>query len=653
MSAAPASSTGPGPAPGPAPAPCAGAAPRRWPARLALLLLGVLLDLLWLPPGTLGLHLPALVLVADAPLLLLLWQGGGQGWKRWALLYGAVRFAVALPWLLEVGALQYVGAVVILAPVYVLLGLALRGGARAGLPFVLLVGLGVVLEELLRTVWMGGMPWPQRSLGLCASERLCASAALAGAYGLSFLAGMTSAVAAGLWGVARLPAGLRGPAFLRVARAGLLPAAWAGLLLLHGAERLAHVDGAVLAREAALTPRLLAVQGAVPQSLKHAGHARAANQLFNRHTTLTQAALAEAQASGTRVLAVLWPETMVPWPFLSDDLSRRFPAEWTNQNVIVGRLRDTVPTGTAPPWFLVGAIWHAASSPEEVHEHPDEYLDYDSLLMLDVRGAPAAGAPPPPPPAPGGPPPAWRVARHDKVVRVPGGEYTPLGEWIPPLRVFRDALSAVPEIARGDDRQTPFPLWQWVQRDPGGKEQVHAVRAGTVICFEVAFPQRCRAWRRAHCQVLINAANYGWFGATGFRAQIRAVAALRAAELGMTLVMAGNTGPTRFFDPAGRGYGTFHEVALTPEGLLPEGSDGRGRPLAVAPDDTTHRTGWVLEHLVADDTVTAYAAWGDLPWYLLAGLTLLAGLRRGRAGASGPPPGAVPPPAAGVPGGVR
>lgn len=618
------------------PAPVSEAAPgagRGWGSartRALYVFLGVLLDQLWLAPGLLGVHLPWLVFVADAPFLLLLWQGDQRRWKRWALLYGLAHFASMLNWLSQVGWLQYLGAAAVLGPIYVLVGLVLRWGAARRLPFVPLAGLAVVLEELVRTVWMGGMPWPQRSMAFVGWDTLRAGAALAGAYGLTFLAGMTSALAVGLLGVLRAHASQQPRLAPRWLLAGLVPAAWAGLLLVHGQGRLERQEVAVLQGRAGRLPPLLVVQGSIPQSLKHAARADTANTIFNRHTSITEVGLAEAAQARTRVSGVLWAETMVPWPFVSPALARRFPEVWSNQNVILGRLKETVPSATWSPTFFVGAIHHEESAPDEVHPQVEDYLDHDSLLALDVRAAPARGAAVGAPPGPGDPPPPWLVARHDKVVRVPGGEYTPLGDWIPALRVFRDHLGEVPEIAAGADEQEPFLLGSWSVTDPGGRLTTHPVRAGTVICFEIAFPARCRAWRRDGCQVLFNAANYGWFGQTSFRPQICAVAALRAAELGVTVVMAGNTGPSAFFDPVGAAYGRFVEVALDAQGLLDPAGGGRGRPVEALPgsDATTFRTGYVLDQVVADDTLTLYAGWGDWPWAALALLFLWGGYLR-------------------------
>jgi apolipoprotein N-acyltransferase len=139
-----------------------------------------------------------------------------------------------------------------------------------------------------------------------------------------------------------------------------------------------------------------------------------------------------------------------------------------------------------------------------------------------------------------------------------------------------------------------------------------------VICFEIAFPAECRRWRRAGAQALLNTANYGWFGQTAFRAQIRAIARLRAAELGVAIVMAGNTGPSAFFDPLGRSHGTFHPL-------------GGGPPEPAGGVATTHRLGWAQAPLLLDPgEPPPYARWGELPWLALALLVL--GIARFRAG---------------------
>ena len=143
---------------------------------------------------------------------------------------------------------------------------------------------------------------------------------------------------------------------------------------------------------------------------------------------------------------------------------------------------------------------------------------------------------------------------------------------------------------------------------------------GTVICFELLFPSACRDWRTKGAVVLLNPANYGSFGPTGFRPQIRAAAALRAAETATTVVVAGNTGPTSFWGPTGRPYGRLRPPA--PAGTAAENAD-----------DDTFREGWARESVLVDPRPAPYVRWGDAPWFALLvlalGAALLPGVRGG------------------------
>lgn len=568
--------------------------------------LGLALDLLSVPPGP----LPILVLVADAPFLWLLYHRGGRRWKRWAFLYGVLHFAFAIRWLAQIHPVQVLGAAFVLAPIYLLLGLAIRLLVFRRVPLMLAVGTGVVLEEMLRTVWMGGMPWPARSLSFANDalldpglRTLLPASAYFGAYAFSFLAGLTSAVVFYLPALRTIEPGLRKRARLRLLRTALVPLAFLALLAGLAAHRRGRVEDGGLRETDAV---LVAVQAAVPQELKHARDKLSIGELFDRHVHISATAL-DGLGEDERAFAVLWPETMIPWPAVSPALAPRYPEYWDDQVGVLRRIRADVPAGRDLEW-LIGSIYQFRRG-DEVHVDLWDYGSHDSLFHVRPVHAPTMSDPTP---APGAGPPPWEFGRHDKVKLVPGGEYTPLGEVLPPLRWFRNLVSVIPELDPGAAEQTPFALGGAFDEDEG------LVRMGTVICFEIAFPAECRAWRRRGAQVLLNAANYGWFGRTGFRSQIQSVARLRAAELGVTVAMAGNTGPTAFYDPLGRAYGRFTAVADATE--APVG----GR-------ETTFRQGWARAPVRLDEGAqTVYTRWGDAPWWALALLLLLLALRPAR-----------------------
>ncbi|MEZ6027364.1 MAG: nitrilase-related carbon-nitrogen hydrolase [Planctomycetota bacterium] len=587
--------------------------------RIALVCVGAALGLLSTPPGP----LPPLILAADVPFLALLFLDGGRRWKRWAWLYGMAHYALLLRWLGEVHVAEVPAAAFVLGPIYVLLGLAIRTLARWRVPFVAGVGVAVVFEEMLRTVWMGGMPWPLRSLAFAsevpagqALTGLVPAAGLVGAYAFSFVAGSTSAL---LYGAARL-ARFEGADRRRAARSVLVSALVpvAALFVLALAARTARQDHDArrASGEAFVSDAdFLAVQANIPQDLKNAG-GPTSNELLDRHLAVSAEALA---AVGDKPVAgLLWPETMVPWPWLAPGLEARYPPAWRDEVSVVRRVQTDV-TGKRDIDVFLGVLSR--------HPHPDghargvlgELPERDSLVHVRPRRVPPPTEPLPRPPL-GDARPPWSgpVERHDKVNLVPGGEYTPLGGMLPFLKKVRDLVAAIPELQPGEADQPPFRLEvgpPWIEGpEPAGHKVLHV---GSVICFDLAFPATCRGWRERGADVLLNPANYGWFGQSDFRAQVLALARLRAAETRTSIVMAGNTGPTVFVDPVGRLYGRF----------VTRGGDPQGQPAGGVA--TTFTEGWASGPLVADPALTPYVRMGDLVWFAAALLLLgIGGWRR-------------------------
>jgi apolipoprotein N-acyltransferase len=586
--------------------------------RAALVVLGTALFWLASPGGP----APVLAFAADAPFLWLLWHRGGERWKRWAYLYGAARFAAGLSWLAVVGWSQFVGAVLLLSCTYVAWGGALRWAMRRGAPWFLTVGVTAVLQEMAQAylVVKGGMPWPARSLALTAFDGLVAFSAVFGAYGLSFLAAITSAWVSGLpAAVRRSPH--RGPILRRLVVSGLLVALLLAAASLRGQIRISTVEGRISSGASVTTRPLVVVQGNVPQSLKHSAVADDANVVQDRHERLTLAELYRLADRRLAPIAVLWPETMVPWPFLDVRLAARFPDAWTNQVTVIDRLKHVAVPGEPPPRFLLGV-----SALLEGREGPQPALDdqesRDSLVFLEPELSPEV--PPVPQPADA----TWRhpsvLGRHDKRVLVPFAEWTPLVGGITPIRRWKEQVTLIPELTPGDADEPPFLLDTVGPFRPGGANR--PVLAGTIICFEIAYPAACRSWRNRGATILLNAGNYGWFGDTRMPLEILALARLRAAECAVTVVIAGNTGPSAIVDPAGR-----------VDTLLEEG----GR--------IHHFEGAVSGPLWSDiEDETFYARWGDLPWavvtaFLLLGLYLQRRRLRRLVGVPSPAGGASPP----------
>jgi len=177
--------------------------------------------------------------------------------------------------------------------------------------------------------------------------------------------------------------------------------------------------------------------------------------------------------------------------------------------------------------------------------------------------------------------------RYDKMHLVPFGEYVPLKR----LLFFVEAIAA--EI--GD-----FTPGRQVATLP-----LEGTRFGTVICYEIIFPDLFRRFVAEGASFMTNITNDAWFGDSGGPVQHLAMVPLRAVENRVAIARAANTGVSAFVLPSG-------EIQST----LPLGTRGTLRA------DLPLRQG-----------TTFYTRFGDAFAYAcaaLAGAALLGGVAAGR-----------------------
>jgi apolipoprotein N-acyltransferase len=124
-------------------------------------------------------------------------------------------------------------------------------------------------------------------------------------------------------------------------------------------------------------------------------------------------------------------------------------------------------------------------------------------------------------------------ARYDKIHLVPFGEYVPLKR----LLFFVEAIAA--EI--GD-----FTPGRQVALLP-----LEGAQFGTVICYEVIFPDLFRRFVAGGASFMANITNDAWFGDSGGPLQHLAMVPLRAVENRIAIVRAANTGVSAFVLPSG------------------------------------------------------------------------------------------------------
>jgi apolipoprotein N-acyltransferase len=123
--------------------------------------------------------------------------------------------------------------------------------------------------------------------------------------------------------------------------------------------------------------------------------------------------------------------------------------------------------------------------------------------------------------------------RYDKLHLVPFGEYIPLKE----IFWFLDKLV----VGIGDFLPGPGPV---VMAGPGG-------RFGTVICFEVIFPDLVRHFVDQGADYMVTITNDAWFGRSSAPHQHFSMVVFRAVENRVAFARAANTGISGFIDADG------------------------------------------------------------------------------------------------------
>lgn len=126
------------------------------------------------------------------------------------------------------------------------------------------------------------------------------------------------------------------------------------------------------------------------------------------------------------------------------------------------------------------------------------------------------------------------TGKYDKIHLVPFGEYVPLGWLIGFVRSWAEFIS---DFGEG--------IVETVFRLPEG-------RFGTVICYEVIFPELFRAFVARGADFMVNITNDAWFGETSGPWQHLGMLPLRAVEHRVAIARAANTGISAFVEPTGR-----------------------------------------------------------------------------------------------------
>ena len=205
-----------------------------------------------------------------------------------------------------------------------------------------------------------------------------------------------------------------------------------------------------------------------------------------------QIAYTQAEGSGPRPDLIVWPETAIA-PLLSR-------AEYELERIAEAADGVPVALGTQQGIYAKG-----------------EARYYNTLAVLDGTGAVSA--------------------TYDKHHLVPFGEYLPFGGVL-----SRIGLRGLAEVAAFGYSSGPGPAL--IDLGPVGQ-------AVPLICYEAVFPQDVNG-APGRADLLLQVTNDAWFGKRSGPYQHLAQAQMRAAEQGLPMIRAANTGISAVIDPLGR-----------------------------------------------------------------------------------------------------
>jgi len=249
--------------------------------------------------------------------------------------------------------------------------------------------------------------------------------------------------------------------------------------------------------------RVSVVQGNIPQHRKWDLNFR--DEIMDRYEMLSR------EAAKDNPDLIIWPETSAPG-YLPDeeDIFRR----------IRGLVRDLkVP-------ILLGAP-----------TLDDEGIRfYNSAILMPKEGE--------------------AIQQHDKLHRVPFGEYIPFEKY---LNWLRDLIPIeIGDFSAGSE----FTIFS-LQEKP--------VKFGVLICFEDIFPGLVRRFVKKGSVIIVNITNDAWFMKTSAPYQHAQASVFRAVENRVNVIRSANTGLSCF---------------ITPEGEITKRVERRGEPIFIAGFET-------------------------------------------------------------------
>jgi apolipoprotein N-acyltransferase len=284
---------------------------------------------------------------------------------------------------------------------------------------------------------------------------------------------------------------------------------------------------------------------------------------------------------------LIWPETSFyrPWYEVSRKLpNEKVPHKWRDDEIDIRDWLDGIS-------FRYTRIPHLIGINGNDLDENGKHRRYNTALFLNAQG---------------------KVdGRFDKIHRVPFGEYVPLQDWLPFMKVF--SVYDYDFGVQPGEKYTRFKL-----------DKYHF---GVLICYEDSDPFMARRYLTQSddgppVDFLVNISNDGWFDGSCEHEEHLAVSRFRAIECRRAMVRAVNMGVSAVIDSNGRVLKPTPYPNTSPPVWLVSQELGRIPDFAVADWHKFKKTAGILKATVPiDDRFSFYALAGDwLPIGCWAGM---------------------------------
>ncbi len=459
------------------------------------------------------------------------------------LVFGVVSFSGIFLWVFDIPGYNLLHHVLLgcyFGPLMGLMGLLINAVARRWNPGAALLAtpfIWVSFEYLRSNLAFLALPWGLLGHSQYQNPLIIQIASFTGVYGISFLVVFTNAaLTATILSFSSSGTRSGSQAFAPVTRRTAISM----IIAVAAALGMTLIYGWAVVSQPASGPsiKISVLQGNISQEMKSAPKKHAA-YIMQKYTDLSR------QAAADQPDLIAWPEAATPGFILKNQ-------------PLVQKLSAFISELKTP--FLIGS----SEYPKFIKDRPLRPDDVgNAALYFSAKGV--------------------FLGQYLKIHLVPFGEELP----------YKDSIQWPSYIVPKDKKTFEIPGIDYTIF------KLAETKFGTVICWEVVFPQLIRQFTKKGAAFMVNLTNEGWFGDTSAPYQMAAIVVFRAVENRVPFVRAANTGVSCFIDA----YGNI-----------------TGRVMDQTGDDTFVE-GYLTREIRPSEARTFYTRYGDIFVYIVLTLT--------------------------------